>query len=701
MRGPDAIGMVIGERYALRELLGGGGLSYVYLAHDQELDREVVIKSVHDQDERSRALLMREARLLSSLGERSRGMVAYLDLVLDRGELYLVTEHIRGEPLSDWQARSHMPREIMALYEQIARVLAEVHAAGAVHRDLKPSNVMVVDGEGGPRAVLIDFGLAVSTQEEDTLTGVGTFMGTLAYINPEVAQGFEATPASDVFSLGCMLVEALTGHLPWSVSAGALAAYLQAVLTSPPDLSGLGYDALRKLLRAMLDKEPARRPAADQVAAELAANRVEAEQAAAQDIPLPESWAVMRSVMMQQASSDHVRLPFEPRPTTAVPGMRRRLGGWLTGDGAAAWTLRLVLAVALVAGLGFLLVRYAGHGWRLSWTALSWALVPLASALLLGLGLLRRRRERRAAAAAAARGPAPIPTGLDVRLHMIEERLARMGNISDSIALEIGQIRPQLDQDRLEKLVRESVLIALAETQVGADAGDVGKAIKALADLAPDEGPTPWHRRMSTWLTVGGLFLGLAGGVLGLISSAGVWKPNAPPVIRAITTDKERATRAAPMELRVDATDPEGEALTYTYAASIGQVTSEGPLALWKPDAASTAELVRIDVVVSDGKERARQSRTLRINRRPALAIAAPAAAAPGDTIGLSVHGEPEPDGDRLVYEWRASRGRLGDAASSRTELTAPVEAGMVRVHCTVSDGWERWELDSAAIEIQ
>jgi len=286
-------------------------------------------------------------------------------------------------------------------------------------------------------------------------------------------------------------------------------------------------------------------------------------------------------------------------------------------------------------------------------------------------------------------------------LHAIERRLAHMSEVSSSIVIELGELQPQLDPEKLERMLRESILIAVSELKVGANAGDVSKAIKALADVAQRGDDSPWHKRMSTWLTLGGLVMGVAGGSMGLMASAGIWKPNAPPAIRTITVDRERATRTAPIELRVDATDPEGMPLSYEYAATAGHLASDGPLALWQPDPAAGAGLVRIDVTVSVGAAHVSQSRTLRINRRPELALTAPASVARGAAIQVAADGPPDPDGDTLTYRWSMSAGQPQQETARQATLTAPAEPGVIQVRCTVSDGWETWDLDDKAIAIQ
>lgn len=666
---PNAPGTILAGHYELLELLGEGGLSTVYHARDLASQRDVVVKWVRTHSRNERDRLMRESRLLATFAARIPGVVQYLDFVQNQDELYLITEYVRGGTLRDWQSRAGWTRnEILAVYQRIAEVLHEVHQAGVVHRDLKPSNVMLEEGEPPGRVVLIDFGFAIMTSEDDVLTGAGTLIGTPTYISPEILKGQTATPASDVFALGVMLCEALVGHLPWPRSN--VAEVIFAVLTAPPELGALTGTPLGTLIKAMLATEPTARPNALEVMHALVA----VQQAPQQAPPI----LALDTSHRDAAAPSLERAPAEMQAAAPRPWLLPGLAG------AAA-------VVALLLGLYH--DRLSGFG--IGPAALLWLAIP-AAAMLVGLGRRQRRSEQQAVAAPT------LSPAMEARLHAIERRLEHMNQVSSSIVVELGELRPHLDPGKLERMLRESILIAVSELKVGADAGDVGKAIKALADVAQrGDGSPPWHKRVSTWLTLGGLVVGVAGGSLGLMSSAGIWKPNAPPTIRAITVDRERATRTAPIELRVDAMDPEGRPLSYEYAATAGHLASDGPLALWQPDPAAGAGLVRIDVTVSDGASHASQSRTLRINRRPALALTAPASAARGASIQVTADGPPDPDGDPLTYRWSMSAGQLHQETSRQATLTAPAEPGVIEVRCTVSDGWEMWDLDGKAIAIQ
>lgn len=727
---PPGTGTILAGRYELRQIVGQGELSNVYMAHDRTASRDVVVKWVRTQSENARARLQRESHVLATLSERIAGVPKHVDFVEHQGECYLVTEYIPGDTLEQWQARPHGRREILAVYERLARVLHEIHQAGVAHRDLKPSNVILPEEKERPRVVLIDVGLAVLVREEDTLTRAGTVVGTPVYMSPEMLQGRVADTPSDVFALGVMLFEALTGTQPWSGDNFRALAY--GKLRQPPALGALADTRLGGLIATMLAVAHGDRPSAGAVADALAAEqRATPSEQPARPMPgPPPGWQTILTAdgvepgtsdrqhaapvkglapqpgpMPRAGSQAAASSAFGPIVPLAIAGPQGRVSaGPKAGVRAVLWRLRVSIGVAVALALITLLFgRYRDRLSEVLATspaALPWLVIPAVSLLLLVLGMRLRRDEQRAAASSA------LSPEIDARLRAIEQRLEHMGKVSSSLVVEIDQLRPQLDEKKLERMLRESMLIAVSELKVGADAADVGKAIKALAGVGAgpgpeSEGPPPWHKRVSTWLTFGGLVIGFVGAAMGLMSSAGIWRPNAPPAIQAVTADKRRATGTAPVELRVDAVDPEGAPLAYTYQSTAGRISSNGPLALLYLDAAVADELVRVDVSVSDGKQQVSRSTTLPINRRPALAIQAPATALPGAVLSVTADGASDPDGDPLTYRWSASAGQLGSDTGRQATLTAPAGTGTVHLRCTVSDGWETWDLDAATIAIQ
>jgi eukaryotic-like serine/threonine-protein kinase len=220
--------------YVIDSYLGAGGMGVVHRAIDTRLNRPVAVKFISDDlaDEAARRRFQREAQLASALNHPH--IVSVYDVGDYQGRQYLVTELVDGGSLADWsriQKRSW--REVVEILVGVADALAAAHAAGILHRDVKPDNVLVTaDGY----AKLADFGLAQLDQpskaETVIRTGVGTIVGTLAYMSPEQLAGGSLDARSDVFSFGVMLYELLAGSRPFEGSSNL--EVLQAVTQATP-----------------------------------------------------------------------------------------------------------------------------------------------------------------------------------------------------------------------------------------------------------------------------------------------------------------------------------------------------------------------------------------------------------------------------------------------------------------------------------
>ena len=208
------IGTLIGERFRLEEKIGSGGMSSVYRAFDPTLERSVAIKMLHrdissdpDQLERFR----REARAVARLNHPH--VVTVIDAGEDEGAPYIVFEYVEGETLKERIRRlGRLPTdEAIAYAIEIGRALECAHAHKLVHRDVKPQNVLI-DPDG--RAKVTDFGIARSLEVQG-LTAPGRVLGTTDYVSPEQALGHEVAEQSDIYSLGVVLYEMLTGEVPF------------------------------------------------------------------------------------------------------------------------------------------------------------------------------------------------------------------------------------------------------------------------------------------------------------------------------------------------------------------------------------------------------------------------------------------------------------------------------------------------------
>ena len=253
--------------YEVRELIGAGGMGRVYRAYDPVLRREVAIKALSSDlasDGTSFRRFEREARLLATLSHPNIASIHGLHSF--EGQPYLVLELVEGPTLDERIARGALPAaEAVRVARQVAEALEEAHGKGIVHRDLKPSNVKL--GRGG-RVKVLDFGLArritrdaaTEVSAAGTLTREGTILGTVPYMSPEQARGEEVDARTDVWALGCLLYEMLTGRRAFE--GRTVSELLAAVLRDDVDLGQLPAatpPALRRLVRRCLGKDPHRR----------------------------------------------------------------------------------------------------------------------------------------------------------------------------------------------------------------------------------------------------------------------------------------------------------------------------------------------------------------------------------------------------------------------------------------------------------
>ena len=319
----------VADRYLIERTLGRGGMATVFLAHDRELQRPVALKVLADHltgDAAVRKRFLREARLAARLSHPN--VVQVFDAGDADGRSYIVMEYVPGETVADVLARCGNVTAVEAvdLVGQAAEGLQHAHEQGLVHRDVKPQNLLVrADG----CVKVADLGIARAA-EATRLTERGTILGTAAYLAPEQAAGEEVTAAADIYSLGAVLYQLLTGRTPYEFSSLAELAARQASaeIVAPRDLEADIPQPLEAVVMRCLARDPRFRVRS---AAELAA-----ELRAAVDQPTAQ--------------------------TDATLGVPRRIHFSLPGGGAWLWIAAAVVAAAVALALG--LIRPGGDGSR-------------------------------------------------------------------------------------------------------------------------------------------------------------------------------------------------------------------------------------------------------------------------------------------------------------------------------------------------
>jgi eukaryotic-like serine/threonine-protein kinase len=319
---------IVDGRYRVIDRIGSGGMADVYCAEDLQLGRKVALKVLHERFAADREFVERFRREASSAAGLQHPNVVG---VYDRGEIdgtsYIAMEHVAGRTLKDIivaEAPLH-PEPAIDLVVQVLRAARFAHRRGVVHRDLKPHNVMV-DGEG--RAKVTDFGIARAGASDMTQTG--SIMGTAQYLSPEQAQGHAVSARSDLYSVGVILYELLTGRVPFEGDSAVTIAlkHVNEEAVPPSAYNGAVTPELDAVVLRALAKDPAHRPHdADEFIAALehvAANL----HLAPEPVPASQEWAV------------------------AAPADERERRAWVWWALLAAVAVAALLAALLLAGGG-------------------------------------------------------------------------------------------------------------------------------------------------------------------------------------------------------------------------------------------------------------------------------------------------------------------------------------------------------------
>lgn len=289
-------GRVLDEKWVIESKIGGGGMGAVYRAHQLSVDRTVAVKVLRSdlsEDDEHVQRFFREANVASNVSDPRCVTIYDFGQTEDDHVLYLAMEYLEGESLHDRrESHSFTLRETAEIGIEIAAALESLHGQGIIHRDLKPENVYLVDDVGEDLFLkVLDFGLAkVAKSDATPVTASGQVFGTPEFMSPEQCMGSEVGPRSDVYSLGCLLYELVTGQTPFAANASV--EVLLAHVNRPPPPVDEG-DALPRgyadLIMQMLEKDPADRPESSVAVRErLEAIRDRLSDASEEGIPAPE-----------------------------------------------------------------------------------------------------------------------------------------------------------------------------------------------------------------------------------------------------------------------------------------------------------------------------------------------------------------------------------------------------------------------------
>lgn len=332
---------IFGDRYEVEGRIGAGGMAEVWRGHDRVLNRTVAIKTLLPQFARDASFVdrfRREAQAAARLNHP--GIVSVYDSGTDGDTPYIVMHLIEGRTLADFleSGKTLPPMQAAKIAQEVAEALAAAHAQGVVHRDIKPANIMITrDG----KVLVMDFGIARLISGPETAPQTSAVMGTASYLSPEQAQGQSVDARTDIYSLGVVLYEMLTGRPPFTGDSPMAIAYKQVNATPEPP-SSVNPEVppeLDAVVMRALSKNPA--------------NRYQTGQEFADDLERVRTGGQVLATPLLPASGEATQVISRPQPTSVLPPQQDQPGG-----SRKAWVGALIAIVimALLAAGAYLVV---------------------------------------------------------------------------------------------------------------------------------------------------------------------------------------------------------------------------------------------------------------------------------------------------------------------------------------------------------
>jgi len=341
---------VFGDRYEVEGRIGTGGMAEVWRGHDRVLNRTVAIKTLLPQFARDASFVdrfRREAQAAARLNHP--GIVSVYDSGTDGDTPYIVMEFIEGRTLADYLAsgKTIPPMKAAEITKDIAEALAVAHAQGVIHRDIKPANIMVTrDG----KVLVMDFGIARLISGPETAPQTSAVLGTASYLSPEQAQGQPVDARTDIYALGVVLYEMLTGRPPFTGDSPMAIAYKQ-VNATPEAPSSANPDVpaeLDAVVMRALSKNPA--------------NRYQTGKEFADDLERARTGGQVMATPLLPASGEATQVISRPQPTSVLPPQQEERGGSRKAWVGALLAILIMTLLAAGAYLVFTMLTDDGEG---------------------------------------------------------------------------------------------------------------------------------------------------------------------------------------------------------------------------------------------------------------------------------------------------------------------------------------------------